>query len=189
SYEFANIYLINTHNGYVDSAGNQVNRIDVNDYPAIKKHLDKYWDRLEKRYDQGDTPYNLRNCAYMEDFDRQKVGWKAVGKKLSFSIIEKGIFITAPAAFFTSKYNLYLLAILLSNYGRYFIYQNSDTTGAGDLMLNIQSLEKLLVPYPKKENLVKITQSMKTIISAKNDNIINKEEEKINEIIYEKFNF
>lgn len=35
SYEFANIYLINTHNGYVDSAGNQVNRIDVNHYPAI----------------------------------------------------------------------------------------------------------------------------------------------------------
>ena len=40
-------------------------RVDVNNYPAIKEHLDQYYEKLEKRDDQGDTPYNLRSCAYM----------------------------------------------------------------------------------------------------------------------------
>jgi hypothetical protein len=45
----------------------------------------------------------------------------------------------------------YLLAILCSSYAKYFIYNNSDTTGAGDIMLNIQSLEKLPIPMPLPE--------------------------------------
>jgi restriction endonuclease S subunit len=79
--------------------------------------------------------------------------WKAVGKNLAFSLLEEGYFLSAPACFFTSfNVNLkYLLAVLCSSYAKYFIYNNSDTTGAGDVMLNIQSLEKLPIPKPHKE--------------------------------------
>ena len=35
---------------------------------------------------------------------------------------------------------------LCSKIGTYYIYKNSDTTGAGDIMLNIQSLIKFPVP-------------------------------------------
>lgn len=42
--------------------------------------------------------------------------------------------------------NEYIMAFLCSSIGRYFIYQNSDTTGAGDIMLNIQSLIKFPIP-------------------------------------------
>ena len=38
------------------------------------------------------------------------------------------------------------MAFLCSSVGKYFIYQNSDTTGAGDIMLNIQSLIKFPIP-------------------------------------------
>jgi hypothetical protein len=120
--------------------------------------------QIEKRADQGDTPYNLRNCAYIEDFYKQKIAWKAVGRNLAFSIVEEGIFITAPACFFTSdKVNLqYLLAVLCSSYAKYFIYNNSDTTGAGDIMLNIQSLEKLPVPKTNKEIELQIDKLLET---------------------------
>ena len=56
--------LINTHNGI----RGKLERVHIEDYPAIKAHLDQYWDRISKRADKGDTPYNLRNCAYLEDF-------------------------------------------------------------------------------------------------------------------------
>jgi len=68
-YNWANLWLINTHNGI---KGN-LPRIIVEDYPAIKAHLDKYWDKIKDRADQGDTPYNLRNCAYMDDFNKPKI--------------------------------------------------------------------------------------------------------------------
>ena len=56
---WADMWLIDTHNGY-----GGVPAIDIDDYPAVKAYLDDHYDQLEKRYDKGRTPYNLRNCAY-----------------------------------------------------------------------------------------------------------------------------
>ena len=137
--------MINTHNGVKEKG---IKPININDYPAIKTHLDKYYASLERRQDKGDTPYNLRNCAYIEDFYKQKIVWKAVGRNLAFALLEEGAFLAAPASFITSNHNNYLLGFLHSRVGKYFIYNNSDTTGAGDIMLNIQSLVKFPVPKP-----------------------------------------
>lgn len=56
------LFLINTHNGI----RGKFPRINIEDYPAVKAHLDQYWDKIYFRADQGDTPYNLRNCAYLD---------------------------------------------------------------------------------------------------------------------------
>ena len=142
-YDWANLWIINTHNGIKGVKP----RIDINEYPAVKAHLDQYWDKISKRADKGDTPYNLRNCAYLDLFFQPKICWKAVGRNLAFSIVESGTFLTAPASFISAGiYNEYILAFLCSNVGTYFIYKNSDTTGAGDIMLNIQSLIKFPIP-------------------------------------------
>ena len=83
----------------------------------------------------------------MEDFYKPKICWKAVGRNLTFAIVEAGTFLTAPASFIQAgSYNEYIMAFLCSSVGKYFIYQNSDTTGAGDIMLNIQSLIKYPIP-------------------------------------------
>ena len=137
------LYLINTHNG----VRGRIPRIKIEDYPAVKAHLDQYWDRIATRADKGDTPYNLRNCAYLDLFFQPHICWKAVGRKLAFSLVESGVFLTAPASFISGgKYNETILHYLCSNVGTYFIYKNSDTTGAGDIMLNIQSLIKFPIP-------------------------------------------
>ena len=62
------LYLINTHNG----VRGRIPRIKIEDYPAVKAHLDQYWDRIATRADKGDTPYNLRNCAYLGDLLQPK---------------------------------------------------------------------------------------------------------------------
>ncbi|MDR2963574.1 MAG: class I SAM-dependent DNA methyltransferase, partial [Bacteroidales bacterium] len=49
-YEFADLWLINTHNGVKEKG---IKPIQIDDYPAIKKHLDKYYPELEKRLDKG----------------------------------------------------------------------------------------------------------------------------------------
>ena len=137
------LFLINTHNGI----RNKLPRIDINDYPAVKTHLDQYWDRISIRADKGDTPYNLRNCTYLDLFFQPHICWKAVGRNLAFALVEGGVFLTAPASFISGgKYNETILFFLCSNVGTYFIYKNSDTTGAGDIMLNIQSLIKFPIP-------------------------------------------
>ena len=62
------LYLINTHNG----VRGRIPRIKIEDYPAVKAHLDQYWDRIATRADKGDTPYNLRNCAYLDIIGQQR---------------------------------------------------------------------------------------------------------------------
>jgi len=168
-YEFADLYLINTHNGVKEKG---IKRINIEDYPAVKAYLDLFYPQLEKRADQGDTPYNLRNCAYIEDFSKQKIVWKAVGKNLAFSILEGGKFLTAPASFITSEKGLYyILGFLCSSFGKYFIYSNSDTTGAGDIMLNIQSLIKIPIPQLESNKQKTIEDKVFEIINLKGKNI------------------
>ena len=66
--KWADMWIIDTHNGY-----DGVPAINVDDYPAIKTYLDGHFEQLEKRYDKGQTPYNLRNCAYHAEFVMEKL--------------------------------------------------------------------------------------------------------------------
>ncbi len=69
-YKFADLWLINVHNGVKEKG---ITPVNIEDYPAIKRHLDRFYPELEKRQDKGNTAYNLRNCAYIEDFYKQKI--------------------------------------------------------------------------------------------------------------------
>ncbi|MBO6250075.1 MAG: Eco57I restriction-modification methylase domain-containing protein, partial [Muribaculaceae bacterium] len=75
-YDWAGLWLINTHNG----VKGVMPRIDIEEYPAVKQHLDKYWNKISKRADKGDTPYNLRNCAYVDDFSKPKIVWAELAR-------------------------------------------------------------------------------------------------------------
>lgn len=66
---------------------------------------------------------------------------------MTFCIVESGIFLTAPASFISAgDWNEYILDFLRSPIATYFILHNGDKTGAGDVMLNIQSLIRFSVP-------------------------------------------
>lgn len=75
-YSWSGLWLINTHNGTKEG----IERIHIEDYPSIKEHLDNYWLRLENRADKGDTPYNLRNCAYLDEFSKPKIVWAELSR-------------------------------------------------------------------------------------------------------------
>ena len=83
-YDWANLWLINTHNGI----RGELERIHIEDFPAIKRHLDNYWDKIEPRADQGDTAYNLRNCAYLDDLSKTKIVWIELSDESKFAICE-----------------------------------------------------------------------------------------------------
>ena len=135
------LYLINTHNGI----RGRLPRIKIEDYPAIKTHLDKYWDKIEKRTDQGDTPYNLRNCAYLEDFYKPKILWKRVGSILRFGYNEDGALGLDSTCFATGNNIEYLCGVLNSPMGHYLL-KDSPKTGTGDLLISVQAVEPIKVP-------------------------------------------
>ncbi|EAI0249621.1 class I SAM-dependent DNA methyltransferase, partial [Campylobacter jejuni] len=91
-YEWAGLWVINTHNGYKSKNGEKVEAINIEHYPSLKKHFDEFYPQLEKRSDKGLTPYNLRNCAYIEEFEKEKIVWNPVSGEYLFSYIKEHIF-------------------------------------------------------------------------------------------------
>ena len=147
SVNYSNLWIINTHNGI---KGEKIARIDVNDYPAIKNHLDQYIETLAKRADKGDTPYNLRNCAYINDFKRSKIVWGNLCLSSQFALADEGYFINAPAPMIVPG-NKYLLAVLNSKLGDWFIRQLGVTRNGGYFEYKPMFVEQLPVPLISAE--------------------------------------
>ena len=172
-YDFADLWLINTHNGIREKG---IKPVNVNNYPAIKKHLDNYWDEIEHRADQGDTPYNLRNCAYIEDFYRQKIVWGNLNLTAAFSFAPEGIFINAPCPLIVPASN-YLLAILNSRLADYYIRKLGITRNGGYFEYKPMFIEKLPVPFPNNGINKKIDEMLQI-----------KKYDEIDKIIYDLYN-
>ncbi len=167
-------------------------------HPTVYAHLKEYRKDLESR-NKDETGiryewYALQRCAntYYQEFEKEKIVFKAVGKNLSFSLLERGNLVTAPASFLTSNNNLYLLGVLCSKYAQYYIYKHSDKTGAGDIMLNVQSFEKIPVPPISRQNsdiVRKIELITREIINLKlNNNDTLEHENQNDELVYKLFN-
>ena len=144
-YNWANLWLINTHNGI----RGKLERIHIEDYPAVKAHLDQYWDKISKRADKGETPYNLRNCAYLEDFSKPKIIWKIIGSRLAFTMDKEGYIVNNACYLMTGECLLHVLAFLNSSpLIWYSEITNMNKTGVGDAQVGAQNI--ILFPIPKQ---------------------------------------
>ena len=138
--DFADLWLIDTHNGY-----GQMQPIDVKNYPAIKAHLDHYLPDLSKRLDKGVTSYNLRNCAYLDEFEKDKIAWGNLALSCQFALVTKGFYINAPSPLIGGG-DRYLLAILNSTVADYYIRSLGVTRNGGYFEYKPMFVEKLPVP-------------------------------------------
>ncbi|WP_283687443.1 Eco57I restriction-modification methylase domain-containing protein [Dysgonomonas sp. Marseille-Q5470] len=162
-YEFANLWLINTHNGVKEK---NIKAIDVEDYPAVKKHLDKFYPELEKRQDKGYTPYNLRNCAYIEDFYKQKIIWGEISDKSKFALDNEAFFPEATSFLMVGDKLKYILAMLNSRLGEWVFNQIGTTTGVGTNRWKKYTLEKLSVKMPTELEQIHVEQMIDNIIET-----------------------
>ncbi|WQU65432.1 class I SAM-dependent DNA methyltransferase [Helicobacter pylori] len=119
SYEWAHLWVINTHNGYTSATKSKIPPIDIEKYPATKAHLDSHHDAIVTRCDQGDTPYHLRNCAYLEDFEKEKIVYGEIVQEPRFYLDNGecglGYFYAEATSFIlTGEHLRYLLGMLHS---------------------------------------------------------------------------
>ena len=163
SYAFADLWLITTHNGIKSK---NIPPIHVEDYPAIHKHLDDYYPQLIKRADKGDTPYNLRNCVYMNEFFKQKIIWGNLALSAQFAWAEEGYFINAPSSMIVPG-NKYLLAVLNSKLADWYIRQLGVTRNGGYFEYKPMFIEQLPVPMIDEDAQVPYIRLVDKILEEK----------------------
>ena len=189
SANWAGLWLINTHNG-VKVRG--IEPIDINNYPAVKTHLDNYCNQLNKRLDKGITPYNLRNCAYLEEFEKEKIIWKALGLQPDFTYTNETVFNNDKANLLVSKEGglKYLLAYLNS---RIFLWQFSKIgVGMGDgFEFKVQYVKLISVPRISILNQQPFIELVDEILELKQANSsadTSALEAKIDQMVYKLYN-
>ena len=143
-YNFANLYLIVAHNG---NKKKNVPRINIDDYPAIKKHLLSFGDKLISRFDQGDTPFNLRNCIYMDDFSKQKIVYREISDSMNACLVEPDIYLNNKCYLITGNHLIYLLSIFNSLLFTKMIMRAANLTGGK----GVDFLSKIKIPSPQPD--------------------------------------
>ena len=153
--------------------------IDINDYPALKAHLDTHWDKIAKRADKGETPYNLRNCAYLEEFAKEKIVYSEIVKEPQFYLdsgeFKFGSFYAEATNFILSgnenfKHSLhYLLGILHSKLITYAFKEFYAGGGLGESGYRYKKvfLERLPIPKVDSKTEAEFIQIVQEIVESK----------------------
>ncbi len=196
SYEWVHLWVINTHNGYTSNLKSKIPPIDIEKYPALKAHLDSHYDAIVTRSDQGDTPYNLRNCAYLEDFEKEKIVYPCImAKEPCFVYEEKGFYAPAPANIITGdKTEIKYLTALLNSKCIYFAMRKFYMGGGIESKLKTNNLEKIPIPkitHKNQELARKITDGAEQILKTKEkDPKANTQrlEKEIDALVYQLYN-
>lgn len=196
SYEWAGLWVINTHNGYKSKNGEKTEAINIEHYPSLKKYFDEFYPQLEKRADKGLTPYNLRNCAYIEEFEKEKIVYPCImAKEPCFSYETSFAFAMAPANIITSNSDIlkYILAFLNSDF-IYLMLRKFYMGGGIEGELKTNNLEKLPIPKINSKNQKladELINLVDEILKAKEqDKNANTQEleNKINSLVYKLYN-
>ncbi|UOS01651.1 class I SAM-dependent DNA methyltransferase [Helicobacter pylori] len=201
SYEWAGEWVINTHNGYTSNLKFKIPPIDIEKYPALKSHLDSHWDTIATRCDQGDTPYHLRNCAYLEDFEKEKIVYGEIVQEPRFYLdngeCELGYFYAEATSFIlTGEHLRYLLGMLHSKLITFAFKTFYAGGGLGESGYRYKKafIERLPIPKitPENQKLAdKITDGAKAILEAKEKDPkanTQKLEKEIDALVYQLYN-
>lgn len=158
-------------------------------YPAIYKHLHEFKDALEERgqcrYSSSgrintDRDYpgqhhwleldNNPREDFIKEFDKYKITWGNLCISSQFALCEPGITVSAPSPIITPG-NKYLLAVLNSKLGDYYIRSLGVTRSGGYFEYKPMFVENLPVPQIPDEQQTPYTTLVDCILFCKDKNM------------------
>lgn len=147
---FHNYYLINSHNG---SKKEGISRIDViKDYPIIFEHLKSFVPKVSNRSDLGDHWTNLRNCAYLDELEKDKIVFSEIVSEPQFYFDTLKYYPEATAFLITGE-NLKWLTAFLNSELITVLFRIFYAGGelVGKYRYKKAFLENLPIPEPSKD--------------------------------------
>lgn len=167
-------YLINSHNGLKEE---KIAPVNINDYKPIKEHLDAFYDTLVDRTHQGDTPYNLRNCTYLRDFDQKKMIYHIQAKIPSFYLDTEGYYFNDKAFMVVGHHIGYLTAFFNSTLFQYCFFEEFPPIQGGNREMRKVILERIPVKDVTDKENAEYERRVMEIQQMKHDGLQTEEKE------------
>jgi hypothetical protein len=186
--EFDNKYLLNIHNGVKSKA---IPAINLNEYPTIIKYLETFGNEFKTRGEQGDNWYNLRNCAYIMDYEKPKILYSDIVQERGKFYYDENNFYTNDTAFMIIGEHLkYLVAILNSSIFSFLYKHFYSGGGLGEKGLRFKKEFLLTTPIPnadsfQEQNIVSLVNQILEAKQADPQADTSALEAQIDQLVYE----
>jgi hypothetical protein len=129
--------------------GDSAESVFEKEYPAIHAYLDARRSAVCNRTDQGRFWWELRTCAYWDQFVRPKILWPDITNRPRFSM-DKESLIFGDTAFMVPRQDYYLLGILASWATWFFLSRTAQPlrlrSNRWQYRLKAQYVERVPVP-------------------------------------------
>jgi phosphoribosyl-ATP pyrophosphohydrolase len=159
----------------IEGASKEAERAFKEGYPAIYKYLLQFKKQLESR-NTAETGiryewYALQRCAasYWKEFEKPKIVWGNLGEVASFALDSDSYYINAPSCII-SVGEKYLLAVLNSKLGDYFLHQTAAVRRGGYLEYKPMYVSQLAIAKPSAVQRRAIEEQVEKILAAKKKN-------------------
>jgi hypothetical protein len=175
-------YFTEWEGGYLISTFPSL-KINISKFKAIKTYLEAFRPKIDQT---GETFINSSGnkeksrkktsnkwfetqdpIGYYKEFAKEKIIWKRIGSQLRFSYFDTEIYSLDSTCIATGEKIKYLTALLNSKLVHYQLFENSQKTGMGDLLISVQALEPLLVHYPNDREEKLIVDLLDKILGVK----------------------
>ena len=164
-YAYQNWYMLNTHNGIREIALEPINV--KRDYPSIYNYLNQWKEELVARQDKGEHWTNLRNCAFLDEFEKQKIVWIEISDRANYALDTKGFYLTNSAYFLSGENLKYLVSVLNSSVSDYYFFQITAKIAGGRKRYTKQYVEQIPIPLITKQEQLPYEQLVDYVILAK----------------------
>ena len=170
-YEFADLWLINIECGFTNKHRGKTppEEFIKSKYPAIYKHFMQVSNAKTKgkglinRDDKGDYWWELRSCAYTNDFSRQKIIYQELTQESSFYFDREAKFYVSNTAYLITGERLEFLTHILNSKIIEFVFRKFYSTSIGEK--GIRWLNQYIINLPI---YMPTLEENKTLCNSKN---------------------
>ena len=175
-------------------------RFDIDDYPAVKKHLLSFGrERLEQNGELLDGGVKARKktnnawfetqdtVAYHEDFSEEKLLWIELVNRGRFAYDDRGLFGEASAFVLSGECLKFLCAVLNAKLMHWFLRHTAPTSGMGVLRWKKVYVEAFPIPNLPSDSQFPFVRLVDDILAAKDakpDADTSAQEEELDRMVY-----
>jgi hypothetical protein len=149
-------------------AGRKAEAVFAATCPAIHAHLLQHRAALKKRQDQGEHWWELRACAYWDQFDRPKVMYQDITWESCFCLDTKGV-LSNNTVYFLPTADRWVLAALNSSAAWWLAWRGAQHCKDEGLRFFTVFMEEFPIPRPTPEQRRQADDLVQRLIDSKGD--------------------
>ena len=148
--------------------------------------MQAFRDRLIKRYDQGKYFWELRACAYWEEFEKPKIVYPDIAQRTEFAFDDRSYFL-GNTLYLLPTEEMWLLGLLNSKAVFWFYTKTSTQIRGGFVRFIAQYVSQIPIPNIDSSQKALLKNLVNEILDAKHtdpDTDVTALENEIDRVVY-----